>query len=62
MKCFCTFFGHSGPQFLSLMNTKNQPNGKKKNDFPYCPFRMDSIAFKIIILYIIQSNALYEHC
>jgi hypothetical protein len=26
------------------------------------PFKMDFVAFKIHIFYIIQSNALYEHC
>ncbi len=47
MKISCTFFQHLGPQILSLMNTKNQPNGKKKNYFlTYCPFRMDFTAFK----------------
>ncbi len=35
---------------------------KKKNHFPYSCFKMDSIAFKKIISYIILSNALYEHC
>ncbi len=35
---------------------------KIKNHFPCSPFRMDYIAFKIFVSYIIQSNALYEHC
>ncbi len=62
MKISFTFFQHLGSQILSLVNTKNQPNGKKKNHFPSCPFKMDFIAFKTVISYIIQSIALYEHC
>jgi len=30
MKISYTFFLHLGPQILSLVNRKNQPNGKKK--------------------------------
>jgi hypothetical protein len=29
MKKSCTFCRHLGPQILSLVNTKSQPNGKK---------------------------------
>jgi len=32
---------------------KNPTKWKKKNHFPCCPFRMDVVAFKKIILYII---------
>ncbi len=53
MKIFCTFCRHLGPQILSLVNIKNQPNGKKKNRFSCCLFRMYSIPFKKKILYII---------
>ncbi len=52
MKISCTFFQYLGPEILSLVNMKNQPN-RKKIHFPCCPFRMDSIAFKILISYII---------
>jgi hypothetical protein len=54
MKISCTCCWQLGPQILSLVNTKNQPNGeKKKNHFPYNHFRMDFVAFKILVLYII---------
>jgi hypothetical protein len=55
MKTSYTFCQHLGPQILSLVNTKNQPNGKNKlkNHFPCCPFKMDSVAFKKFISYII---------
>jgi hypothetical protein len=62
MKISYIFFRHLGPQILSLMNKKNQPNGEKMNHFVSSPFRMDFVIFKILISYIIQSNALYEHC
>jgi len=41
------------PKILSLMNIKNQPNWEKRESFPYYPFGMDFIAFKILTLYII---------
>ncbi len=44
---------HLGPQKLSLINTKNQPNGKKKSHFPLSPFKMDYVAFKILVSYTI---------
>ncbi len=53
MKISCTFCQHLGPQILSLVNTKNQPNGKKMNHFPCCFFKMNFVAFKILISYII---------
>ncbi len=43
MKIFCTFYWHLGPQILSLVNTTNQPNGKKriseKASFSLMPFQ-----------------------
>jgi hypothetical protein len=53
MKLSYTFGQHLGPQIVSLMNTKNQPNGKKKNHLPCCLFKIDFVAFKILILYIV---------
>ncbi len=53
MKIAYTFCQHLGPQILSLLNRKNQPNGKKRNHLACSPFKMDSIAFKKIISYII---------
>ncbi len=29
-----TFYQHLRPQIISLVNTKNQPNSKKRNHFP----------------------------
>jgi hypothetical protein len=34
----CIFFQHLGPQILSLVNTKNQPNGKKNSLNSLLPF------------------------
>jgi hypothetical protein len=48
MKISCTCCQHSGPQIWSLMNTKNQPNCKKRNCFLCSPFGMDYVAFKIL--------------
>jgi len=62
IKKFGTLRQHLRPQIISLMNIKNQPNGKKRNHFPCCSFRMDFVAFQILISYIIQSNTLCEHC
>jgi hypothetical protein len=45
-----TFYQHLGPQILRLVNTKNQPNGNFKKKIP-C--KMDFVAFKIIMSYII---------
>ncbi len=48
MKISYTFCRHLGPQILSPVNRKNQPNGKKKrHHFACSPIRMDSITFKI---------------
>ncbi len=38
MKISCTFCQHLGPQIISLVNRKNQPNGKKKESFCLQPF------------------------
>jgi len=61
MKISCTCCWHLGPQILSLMNIRNQPNGKIKSLFPSSPFKMDFVAFKILVSHIISSNVLYEH-
>jgi hypothetical protein len=53
MKISCTCCQHLGPQILILVNTKNQPNGQKKNNFPCSLFRMDYVTFKNLVLYII---------
>ncbi len=51
-----TFCRHLGPQNLRRMNTKNQLIGKKKNHFPYCPFKMDFVTFNFlsIVYYLIK--------
>ncbi len=49
MKISCTFFQHLGPQILSLLNEKNEPNGKRRNHFSCSPFIMDFVTFKIHI-------------
>ncbi len=54
MKTSYTCCQHLGPQIISLVNAKNQPNGKKRNHFFCCPFRMDYIAFKILIFILIN--------
>ncbi len=53
MKISCTFCQHLGPQILSLVNRKNQPNGGGKDHFAYNPFKMDFVAFKILVSCII---------
>ncbi len=52
MIIFCTCCWHLKPLSLSLVNTKNQPNEKKKkNHFPWSPLRMDFITFKTLVPY-----------
>ncbi len=53
MKISYTFCQHLGPQILNLMNTKHQPNGKKSNHFSCNLSKMDSVALKILMSYII---------
>ncbi len=38
MKISCTCCKNLGPQILSLMNTKEKPNGTKKESFSLQPF------------------------
>jgi hypothetical protein len=44
---------HLGPQILSLMNTKNQPNDEKSNPFSCNPFETNYVSFKIFVLCMI---------
>jgi len=55
MKNSCTFCWHLGWQILSLLNTKNQPNGKKKS-FSFLPFQNGFYSFQnsYIIYYLIK--------
>jgi hypothetical protein len=62
MKFSYTFCWHIRPQILNLVNRKNQSNGGKKIHFACSCFKMDFVSFKKFISYIIESNALYEHC
>jgi len=39
---------------------KKSTKWQKKNHFPCSAFRMDFVAFKILVSHIISSNALYE--
>jgi hypothetical protein len=61
MKISYTFFQHLGPQILSLVNTKNQPNGEKKSFF-LLPFQNGFCSFQNSYIVYYLSNALYEHC
>ncbi len=55
MKISCTFCQFLGPQILSLVNTKNQPNGKKES-FSLLPFLNEfcSLQSFYIIYYLIK--------